>query len=257
MSKAGGNSKIRQERILYVVSPTILLLLWQLSSVLGLGDRRFFPAPTDILERFWELLMSGQLLRDTFATLWRICAGFVLGVIPGVVIGLCMAMWRSVRITLDPLVSAFAPVPKLALMPLLLLTLGLGEAPKIAIVAIGCIFPMIFNTYSGAANIEKLYVDVARNYGASAWIMFSRIVLRGAMPMIFSGLRVALSVSFVIGTAAEFVAAKSGLGYLIWSSWELLDVDSMFVGILTIGLVGMAASAVLLEVERKVIRWKV
>ena len=142
-----------------------------------------------------------------------------------------MAMFRPVRIFFDPLIAALFPIPKVALMPLLLLAFGFGDASKIALVAIGVFFPVIVNTYAGAANIEKIYWDVSRNYGASLWVMFSRIVFFGALPMIFAGLRIAVAVAFIVLVAAEFVSTKVGIGYMIWNSWELLQVDSMFVGI--------------------------
>ena len=249
-------AEIRQERLLYLLSPIGLLLLWEIAIRAGLGDRRFVPAPSDIAERFYLLTISGELPWHVLVTMWRIVAGYLIGVIPGVALGLLMAMSRGVRITVDPLVAALFAIPKVALMPLILLAFGFGEASKIVVVAIGAFFPVIVNSYAGAANIEKIYIDVARNYGASRYIMFTRVVFFGALPMIFSGLRVALAISFIIGTAAEFVAAKSGIGYLIWTSWELLKVDAMFVGIVTIGLLGVITSTVFLEVERVVIPWK-
>lgn len=254
----GGEARrqLRQERLLYLLSPIGLLVLWQLAIMAGLGDRRFLPAPSDIAERFWLLCVSGELPWDTAVTLWRIIAGFLVGAIPGVVLGLGMAMWRSVRIVVDPLIAALFPIPKLALMPLFLLAFGFGETSKIVVVATGAFFPVIVNAYAGAANIEKIYIDVARNYGASPRVMFSRVIFYGALPLIFAGLRVALAISFIIATAAEFVAAKSGIGYLIWSSWELLQVDAMFVGIVTIGLLGVITSTLFIELERKVIPWK-
>jgi ABC-type nitrate/sulfonate/bicarbonate transport system permease component len=165
-------------------------------------------------------------------------------------------MFKPVRIFFDPLIAALFPIPKVALMPLLLLAFGFGEASKIALVVIAVFFPMIVNTYVGAANIEKIYWDVARNYGASQSVIFRRIVFFGALPMIFAGLRIALAVSFIVLVAAEFVATKSGIGYLIWNSWELLQVDTMFVGIVTIGILGLITSALFQELERKVIPWK-
>jgi ABC-type nitrate/sulfonate/bicarbonate transport system permease component len=143
-----------------------------------------------------------------------------------------------------------------ALMPLLLLAFGFGDASKIALVAIGVFFPVIVNTYAGAANIEKIYWDVSCNYGASLWVMFTRIVFFGALPMIFAGLRIAVAVAFIVLVAAEFVSTKVGIGYMIWNSWELLQVDTMFVGIVVIGLLGLVTSALLAELERKVIPWK-
>ena len=167
-----------------------------------------------------------------------------------------MAMFRPVRIFFDPLIAALFPIPKVALMPLLLLAFGFGDASKIALVAIAVFFPVIVNTYAGAANIEKIYWDVAKNYGASPYVMFTRVVFFGALPMIFAGLRIALAVSFMVLVAAEFVASKVGIGYLIWNSWELLQVDYMFVGIVMIGILGLITSVCLQELEHKVIPWK-
>jgi ABC-type nitrate/sulfonate/bicarbonate transport system permease component len=245
-----------RERLLYLISPIGLLLLWQVLVSLGFGDRRFIPTPSDIAVRFWQLTLNGELAMNTLATLWRVVAGFVIGVVPAIAVGLVMAMFRPVRIFFDPLIAALFPIPKVALMPLLLLAFGFGDASKIALVAIGVFFPVIVNTYAGAANIEKIYWDVSRNYGASLWVMFTRIVFFGALPMIFAGLRIAVAVAFIVLVAAEFVATKVGIGYMIWNSWELLQVDTMFVGIVVIGLLGLVTSVLLAELERKVIPWK-
>ncbi len=249
-------SKLAQERLLYLISPIGLLLLWQLLLMAGFGDRRFIPAPTDIAFRFWDMIVSGELWTHVAVTLYRVFAGFFLGVVPGIVVGLLMAMFRPVRIFFDPLIASLFPIPKIALMPLLLLVFGFGDLSKVMLVAIAVFFPVIINTYSGASNIEKIYWDVAKNYGASQQVMFRRIVFFGALPMIFAGLRIALAVSFIVLVAAEFVATKAGIGYLIWNSWELLQVDVMFVGIVTVGVLGLIATVILQEIERKVIPWK-
>jgi ABC-type nitrate/sulfonate/bicarbonate transport system permease component len=245
-----------KERLLYLISPIGLLLIWQLLLMAGIGDRRFIPTPSDIAWRCWEMVKSGELAQHTAATLYRVFAGFLIGSVPGIAVGLLMAMFRPVRIVVDPLIAALFPIPKIALMPLLLLAFGFGDASKVAVVAIAVFFPVIINTYSGAANIDRIYWDVAKNYGASQSVMFRRIVFFGALPMIFAGLRIALAVSFIVLVASEFVATKVGIGYLIWSSWELLQVDVMFVGIVTVGVLGMVATVILQEIERKVIPWK-
>jgi ABC-type nitrate/sulfonate/bicarbonate transport system permease component len=245
-----------RERLLYLISPIALLAVWQILLMLGFGDRRFVPAPSDIAVRFVRLAASGELETHVAVTLWRVFAGFFIGAIPAIAVGMLMAMFRPVRIFFDPLIAAIFPIPKVALMPLLLLAFGFGDASKIALVAIAVFFPVIVNTYAGAANIEKIYWDVARNYGASQTVLFTRVVFFGALPMIFAGLRIALAVSFIVLVAAEFVASKNGIGYLIWNSWELLQVDSMFVGIVTIGILGLITSALFQEIERKVIPWK-
>ena len=245
-----------QERLLYLVSPIGLLAIWEILLMLGFGDRRFVPAPSDIAVRFWQLTVNGELERHVAVTLWRVFAGFVIGAVPAVAVGLLMAMFRPVRIFFDPLIAALFPIPKVALMPLLLLAFGFGDASKIALVATAVFFPVIINTYAGAANIDKLYWDVAKNYGASPMVMFTRVVFFGALPLIFAGLKIALAVSFVVLVAAEFVASKTGIGYLIWNSWELLQVDFMFVGIVVIGILGLITSVLFQELERIVIPWK-
>jgi NitT/TauT family transport system permease protein len=201
--------------------------------------------------------VSGELALHVAATVWRARAGFVVGIVPAIALGLLMAMFRPVQIVVDPLIAALFPIPKVALMPLLLLAFGFGDASKIALVAIAVFFPVIVNTYVGAVNIDRIYWDVAKNYGASQTVLFTRIVFFGALPMIFAGLRIALAVSFIVLVAAEFVASKSGIGYLIWNSWELLQVDTMFVGIVSIGIIGLITSALFQEIERKCIPWKV
>ena len=252
-----GISTKTQERLLYLISPIGLLVLWQVLLMAGIGDRRFIPAPSDIA---CALLGDGGERRARASTprvtLYRVFAGFFIGSIPGIAVGLLMAMFRPVRIFFDPLIAALFPIPKIALMPLLLLAFGFGDASKIALVVIAVFFPVVVNTYVGAANIEKIYWDVAKNYGASQSVMFRRIVFFGALPMIFAGLRIALAVSFIVLVAAEFVATKAGIGYLIWNSWELLQVDVMFVGIVTVGILGLIATVCLQEIERKVIPWK-
>jgi ABC-type nitrate/sulfonate/bicarbonate transport system permease component len=245
-----------RERLLYLISPIGLLVIWQLLLVLGIGDRRFIPAPSDIAQRFVGLTASGELEWHVAVTLYRVLAGFVIGAAPAVAVGLLMAMFKPVRIVFDPLIAALFPIPKIALMPLLLLAFGLGDASRIALVAIAVFFPVVVNTYVGAANIEKIYWDVAKNYGASQLVMFARVAFFGALPTIFAGLRIALAVSFIVLVASEFVATKSGIGYLIWNSWELLQVDVMFVGIVTIGLLGLITSVLFAEIERKAIPWK-
>jgi ABC-type nitrate/sulfonate/bicarbonate transport system permease component len=249
------SSKLK-DRLLSLSSPIGLLAGWEILLALGFGDRRFVPAPSDIAVRFWELTVSGELAWHTAVTLWRVLAGFAIGSVPAVAIGLLMAMFRPARIFFDPLIAALMPIPKVALMPLLLLAFGFGDASKIALVAIAVFFPVVVNTYAGAANIERIYWDVAKNFGASTYVMFTRVVFFGALPMIFAGLKIALAVSFVVLVAAEFVASKTGIGYLIWNSWELLQVDYMFVGIVVIGILGLISALAFQEIERKVIPWK-
>src|SRR4029078_10180058 len=128
---------------------------------------RFIPGPTDIGVRFWQLVANGELFVHTRVTVYRVLVGYIIGAVPGVHVVLLMARFRQVRVFFDPLIAALFPIPKVAIMPLLLLAFGFGDASKLALVAIAVFFPVAVNTYAGAANIDKLYWDVAKNYGAS------------------------------------------------------------------------------------------
>lgn len=249
-------SRKARERLLQFVSPIGLLVIWQIMVMAGVWDARFIPMPTSIFARFYEMILSGELWYHVSVTLYRVSIGFVLGIVPAIVFGLLIAMFKPVRLFFEPLVAAIYPIPKVALMPVFLLVFGFGDSSKIAMVAFSAFFPVMINTAGGASNIDKIYIDVARNCQASLWMMFSRVVFFGALPMIMTGVRIAVATSLIVLVAAEFVASDSGIGNLIWTSWEILQVDRMFVGIVTIGLIGLITSALLREVERLILPWK-
>jgi ABC-type nitrate/sulfonate/bicarbonate transport system permease component len=246
----------RRKRILSIASPLVFLLVWEAVVRLGLLDARFVPPPSAVVVRFFDLVQSGELWKDVSITLFRVAGGYTLGVIPGIAVGLLMAMFKPLRYVLDPLVAAIFPIPKIALMPLLLLAFGIGEMSKIVLVAIATFFPVLISTYAGAANIEKIYLDAAKNFGADSSMMFREVIFFGALPQIFAGLRLALGTSFLVIVAAEFVSADTGIGQLIWSSWQVLQVDRMFVGIVLIGVLGVISTAILQEIEVRLLPWR-
>jgi ABC-type nitrate/sulfonate/bicarbonate transport system permease component len=246
----------RRQRILGIASPIALLLVWEAVVRLGWLDVRFVPPPSAVIVRFFDLVQSGELWKDVSITLFRVAAGYMLGVVPGIAIGLLMAMFKPLRYVLDPLVAAIFPIPKIALMPLLLLAFGIGEMSKIVLVAIATFFPVLISTYAGAANIENIYLDAAKNFGAGAGMMFREVIFFGALPQIFAGLRLALGTSFLVIVAAEFVSADTGIGQLIWSSWQVLQVDRMFVGIALIGVLGVLSTSILQEIELRLLPWR-
>ena len=246
----------RRQRVLGIASPIAFLLVWEAVVRLGWLDARFVPPPSAVIVRFFDLVQSGELWKDVSITLFRVAAGYTLGVVPGIAIGLLMAMFKPLRYVLDPLVAAIFPIPKIALMPLLLLAFGIGEMSKIVLVAIATFFPVLISTYAGAANIENIYIDAAKNFGAGSGMMFREVIFFGALPQIFAGLRLAMGTSFLVIVAAEFVSADTGIGQLIWSSWQVLQVDRMFVGIALIGVLGVLSTSILQEIELRLLPWR-
>jgi NitT/TauT family transport system permease protein len=245
-----------QERLLAIVSPLALLVVWQVLSWMKLLDARFIPSPITIGEGAYRLVESGELWTHLGVSLWRLAAGFVVAAVPGVLIGLVMGLSRWVRLILDPIVAATYPIPKIAILPLIMLFFGIGEVSKIVIIAVAVVYLVLINTMVGVMTIDPVYFDVAKNYGAPWPKLFTRVIIPGALPLIFAGLRLGLGVSLIVIVAAEFVAAKSGIGYLIWISWETLVIENMFVGIIVITVLGVVTTLLLREIERAVIPWR-
>jgi len=246
----------RRERLMSIGSPLGLLLAWELAAHIGWVDVRFFPAPTTIIGVLIELTRSGELIEHVAISLQRIVLGFFLGGIPAVIIGISMGIWRPVRALVDPLISALFPIPKSALVPLILLIFGLGEMSKVAMVAIGVFFPIAINSTAGVLQINKVYLDVGKSFKAGRWDTFRTIALPGALPFIMTGVKLGAGIALILIAVTEMVGAKSGIGYMIWSAWEIFAVPKMYVGLFTIALIGFAVTFLLREVERWVIRWK-
>lgn len=249
-------SRPAQERVMLFVSPLLFLVLWELLARTGILNVRFFPAPTTVIAQFrYELGSHGTLQYDTYVTVRRILIGFVVGAVPGVVIGLGMGFIRPLRLLIDPIVSVLYPIPKSAIMPLLLLIFGFGETPKWVLVALGVFFPVVMNCMSGVRGIQGVYVDVAKNYGASTLQYLRFVAMPGALPLLLSGLRLGVGQGLIMVVVAEMVGAHEGLGYMINHAWDLQSVKTMYVGLFVIGFIGIVTSLVLAELEQKLVPW--
>jgi NitT/TauT family transport system permease protein len=245
-----------RDRILSVVSPIGLLLIWEGAARVGLIDTRFFPAPSAILSLLIDMLKSGELLTHTAVSLRRLFWGSVIGGIPALVVGIVMGLNRTIRALLDPIIAATYPIPKSSILPLALLIFGLGESSKIFMVAIGVFFPVAINATTGVLEINKIYLDVGRNYKADRWSMFWTIALPGALPVIMTGFKLGIGIGLVLIAIAEMIGAKSGLGYMIWTAWETFSVEQMYVGLFMIAIIGFVLTVALNEIERVIVPWK-
>jgi NitT/TauT family transport system permease protein len=245
-----------RDRLLGVVSPLLLLALWEVAAQLEWIDPRFFPAPSSIGLKFWELTRSGELWENMWTSLQRLFWGFLLGGIPALVLGIAMGLYRPIRAAIDPLVAATYPIPKSAILPLILLIFGLGEASKIVMVALGVFYPVIINTMAGVLQIQKIYLDVGKNFRASRWQVFRTIALPGAMPSIVAGVKLGVGMGLILIAIAEMIGAKSGLGFMIWNAWQILAVETMYVGLVVIALLGFVFTVLLNELEHYIIPWR-
>jgi ABC-type nitrate/sulfonate/bicarbonate transport system permease component len=245
-----------KDHLLAVTTPLVLLGLWEAMARVGVIDTRFFPAPTSIFEQMFMMMRSGELWEHVFASLRRLFLGFWVGLVPALVLGVVMGLSRPIRAALGPLVSGTYPIPKSALLPLILLIFGLGESSKIVMVAIGVFYPVVLNTVAGVLQVAPVYYEVASNFGASKWQVFKSVAVPGAMPSIMTGVELGAGLGLILIAIAEMVGARSGLGFMIWNAWQLYSVETMYVGLLVIALIGYALSLLLGEVSRLVMPWR-
>lgn len=238
-----------------ILSPLALLLLWEASSRLAWIDTRFFPAPSIILHYLVTDAIQLGIQNDIAISLWRIAIGYVTGCLAGVVIGIAMGLSVVSRGLFYPVITLFYPLPKIAIFPLIMLIFGLGELSKILLIAMGCFFLVALNALKGVDNINKIYFDIAYVHNISLKRRVLHIVLPGALPSIFTGLRLALGYSFVIMVAAEFSGANNGLGYWIWQAWETFSLKAMYAGIFVIAVLGWLSTFVVDRLERRFLPW--
>ncbi len=234
----------------------LLLLAWQYVSTSVLDDmtRVLLPPPAKILAAAWELLLSGDLLRHTLDSLKREAVAFSWALV-AVPLGVAMGWWKAVNDQLDPLLETLRPIPPLAWIPLSILWFGVGDTQNQFIIFLGIFFPILLNTITGVRCVEPNLVRAARCLGASEWSVLWRVVLRAALPQIVTGIRIGLGVGWMALVAAELVGASSGLGFLINDARTILRTDYIIVGMIAIGLIGLAIDAAIREIMRRVLPW--
>ncbi len=253
---AGSRERRLVELALTLAAPLLLLGVWEALSRSGAVDSRFWPPPTSLWGETWVLLRDGSLLADVRVSLVRILGGFLLGAIPAVVFGLAMGLFWPVRVFLMPIAAAIYAIPKIALVPLVIIAFGTGETSKYVIVALSIFFLVALNTMAGVLAIDRSYRDVARNFGASGSDLFLTVALPGALPAVFTGLRLGLGFCLVVIVGTEFIAAKDGIGRFIYDSWQILAIKKVYIGLIATGLMGWLLTLALDLLERLALPWK-
>jgi NitT/TauT family transport system permease protein len=236
-------------------SPLLLLGLWEFLARTETIDPAFWPAPSSLWDTTIELLRDGSLLANVRVSLGRILVGFVLGTVPALFFGLAMGLFWPVRVFLMPIATAIYGIPKIAIVPLVIAVFGLGETSKYVTVGLSIFFLVLLNTMAGVLAIDRSFRDVARNFGAGPVDLFASVALPGALPSIFTGLRLGLGFALVVIVGTEFIGADEGIGRFILDSYSVLAIDKMFVGLIVTGLMGWLLTLAVNLVERWVIPW--
>jgi NitT/TauT family transport system permease protein len=246
----------REHPVVRALALAGLLVLWELVTRTGWVPPLFLPSPLSVIQAGAAMVGSGELLTHVLASLRRIVLGFGLGAFGGVSVGLAVGLSSLAEAVGNPLIAATFPIPKIALLPLLILWLGIGEASKVAVIMLGVFFPMAINTYTGVRNADPILIRAAVSFGAGRFSLIRKVMLPSALPMIFAGLRLGAGTSLLLLVAAEMIAANAGIGFLVLHAQNLMETTKLMVGIVLLSVLGVATHWLLVWFERAAIPWR-
>lgn len=233
------------------------------SAVLGIGiwwalaaAGYQLPTPPEVVDRAVELIGDGTLLEDATASLRRVLIGFALGCAAAVPVGFLMGWYGAARALIEPWVQFFRTIPPLALIPLAIVLMGIDETPKIFVIFLAAFLACVIATFQGVVAVDRTLINAARVLGAGDWTIFRRVVVPASTPFILVGMRVGLGSSWATLVAAELIAAQAGLGYRMQNAQLYYDLPTIFVGLITIGVLGLLMDRVLLVAERRLTVWQ-
>ncbi len=231
-----------------------LLGIWQISALWWVESPNWPPA-TAIVVAFFNGLASGEILQVFGSSMWRMLVGYLAGAIVGVSIGLLMARQRWIDAALTPLIELLRPIPMPAIIPPLILLLGIDHTMKIFAVAFATFFPVLVNTAGGIRSVDRTLLDVARTFQQGGSRTVFRVILPAAMPYIFAGLRTSLALALIVTVVAEMIAGSEGIGYYVITMQYAMRAADMYAAIFALAAVGYTLNFITLQVERRVLHW--
>lgn len=252
---SAGTRKLWLDGLTQWILPILIIALWQVLSAIGFIPERVLPSPLQVFEAGWKLLRSGELLTNVWISFWRALIGFLVGGGIGFALGLANGLSERSERILDSTLQMVRNIPHLALIPLVILWFGIDEVAKIFLVALGVFFPIYINTQHGIRTVDKQLIEMGRTYGMTPAALFWRVILPGALPSIFVGLRYALGIMWLTLIVAETIAASSGIGYMAMQAREFLLVDIVVLSILIYALLGKLADSSARILERLCLSW--
>ncbi len=239
-----------------LLSPLALLLLWQLGSSTGLIPTAKLAAPVTIFDAFWTLSASGDLWRDVAVSLTRVAEGFAIGVSLGAVLALVVGLWRAGDFVVDPPLQMLRALPYLGMTPLLILWFGIGEAPKIALVAFASVFPVYLTLLGGIRAVDPKLVEAARIFGLGRLQTIRHVILPSALAPALVGVRYALGAAWLSLVVGEQINADRGIGFMIMDARDFMRTDLIIVGLLLYAILGLSTDAIVRQIERRALAWR-
>lgn len=232
-----------------------LVLLLELATRTGAVNAVLVPPPSTVAQRLWSIALAGTVVEPLARTLYLLAIAYAIGCVLAIALGVLMGRSRAVHGLFEPLVEVLRPLPKPALLPPLMLFLGLGTAMKVTAVALGVFFPVLINTIQGVRGADRIMVDTARTFQHSPAAVLWKVVLPYAMPLILSGMRIALGIALVLVVIAEMMAGTGGIGYLIIDLQRSFRVVDMYAWVVILALLGYALNEVFVQIEKRAIHW--
>jgi len=252
----GGGFTVRRHPLAALAAFALLIGLWEGASRLGLASPLFLPPPSAVGTALTAMVTDGSLWLNLKASLMRIGVGWVLGTLGGVTVGFAMGIGSLARAVGVPLVSAFFPIPKIALLPLFILWFGIGEPAKFATIGFGVFFPTVIATYSAIDSVPRNLIRMAQSFGLPWGAILRSIVLPGALPGILAGFRITASIALILVVAAEMIGAEYGIGAFVLTAGNLMQTDTLLAGVLVLSLMGLTIGTVLSVLERRLLKWR-
>jgi NitT/TauT family transport system permease protein len=243
----------RQLLALNLLSALIGLALWGLASHLKLAG---LPGPQEVGAKALELMANGQLFKDAAASLQRVLLGFAIGTLLAIPVGFLMGWYTVARGLLEPYVQFFRTIPPLAMIPLAIVFLGIGEVPKVFVITLAAFLVSVISTYQGVVNVDRVLINAARVLGAGDAAVFRRVVVPASTPFILVGMRTGLGAAWSTLVAAELIAAQEGLGHRMQQAQVYYDLATIFVALVTIGLMGLLMDRLLLWLDSRLTTWQ-
>lgn len=237
------------------ILPAVLIAGWEIAARLGELPPTILPAPSDVVAALWKLTLSGEIFRNIGVSSWRALTGFAIGGSIGFLLGLANGLSSRSRELSDTTLQMVRNIPHLALIPLVILWFGIDEEAKLFLVALGVFFPIYINTLHGIRTVDAQLIEMGRVYGMSPLTLFLKVILPGALPSIFVGLRYALGIMWLTLIVAETISASSGLGYMAMQAREFLLIDVVVLSILIYALLGKLADSAARALERQFLKW--
>jgi sulfonate transport system permease protein len=242
--------------VIALLFPAGLLVLWSISARFGWLPQQILPAPSEVMATLLDLAQNGELARDTGISLLRVVEGFAVGAALGLLLGIAMGLSPTIEDYVKPLFTAFAQVPTLGWIPLLMLLVGIGEPLKILVIAKAAFVPVALNTLAGIRAVPPIYAEVGAVFRFNRRQMLAKVVLPAAVPPIFTGLRYGLTHAWNALVAVELLASAEGLGYLLVWGRQMFWLDTMMGAMLIIGIVGFSLDRIMASVEARLQRWR-